>query len=401
MSYSKDKFFADISQVLNIIALHNGLNVFLGALDSLKYELSTEHGDTACTDAYTVWVNPSYWAKLTMPQKIGLLLHEMLHAFLLHLKRFRGDGIDMQVANIACDYVINDILLTIKRQYGVIELPPGGLDAGGKFSDESEERIYNLLMQEKQAGPENFEEQYGDGNGPGGFEADESGAGEGDESAAGEGDESAAGEGEGKWERIAHQATQMAKLKGDFPGGLLEKISPSEPVVDLKAILSQFVRDLTVNEVSEDQFDRRFLEDGLYLESFLSPSIDGLAFAIDTSGSMPEALLSRIISSIQQAMDDVNIKRLWVLYVDAEVAHAEEFSSGSVIPLQAKGGGGTDFRPAFDWVDNNFPQCAAMIYFTDGYGTFPKSSNYPTLWINFGRSEYPFGQVLDMRDVAA
>ena len=393
MSYSKDKFFADISQVLNIIALHNGLNVFLGALDSLKYELSTEHGDTACTDAYTVWVNPNYWAKLSMPQKLGLLLHEMFHAFLLHLKRFRGDGIDMQVANIACDYVINDILLTIKRQYGVIELPPGGLDAGGKFSDESEERIYNLLMQEKQAGPENFEEQYGDGNGPGGFEADESGAGEGDESTA--------GEGEGKWDRIAHQATQMAKLKGDFPGGLLEKISPSEPVVDLKAILSQFVRDLTVNEVSEDQFDRRFLEDGLYLESFLSPSIDGLAFAIDTSGSMPEALLSRIISSIQQAMDDVNIKRLWVLYVDAEVAHAEEFSSGSVIPLQAKGGGGTDFRPAFDWVDNNFPQCAAMIYFTDGYGTFPKSSNYPTLWINFGRSEYPFGQVLDVRDVAA
>ena len=174
MSYSEDKFFNDISQALNIVALHSGLNVFLGALDSLKYELSTERGDTACTDAYTVWVNPNYWVKLSMPQKLGLLLHEMFHPFLLHLKRFRGDGMDMQVANIACDYVINDILLTIKKQYGIIELPPGGLDAGGKFSDESEERIYNLLMQEKQADPEGFEEQYGDGNGPGGFEADES-----------------------------------------------------------------------------------------------------------------------------------------------------------------------------------------------------------------------------------
>ena len=45
--------------------------------------------------------------------------------------------------------------------------------------------------------------------------------------------------------------------------------------------------------------------------------------------------------------------------------------------IQIKGLGGTDFRPAFRYVEKlieerEFLRLAGMIYFTDGYGIFPE-----------------------------
>ncbi len=44
--------------------------------------------------------------------------------------------------------------------------------------------------------------------------------------------------------------------------------------------------------------------------------------------------------------------------------------------LALYGGGGTDFRPAFAYVDRliaqgELPQLGGLLYFTDGYGVFP------------------------------
>ena len=45
--------------------------------------------------------------------------------------------------------------------------------------------------------------------------------------------------------------------------------------------------------------------------------------------------------------------------------------------MELKGFGGTDFRPVFEFVnkkvkDKEFTNLKGLIYFTDGYGTFPK-----------------------------
>ena len=50
--------------------------------------------------------------------------------------------------------------------------------------------------------------------------------------------------------------------------------------------------------------------------------------------------------------------------------------------MKIRGLGGTDFRPAFKYVDDlvsngEFSNLKGMIYFTDGFGTFPnKQPNY-------------------------
>ncbi|HCM92963.1 MAG TPA: hypothetical protein DIS78_10410, partial [Lachnospiraceae bacterium] len=51
------------------------------------------------------------------------------------------------------------------------------------------------------------------------------------------------------------------------------------------------------------------------------------------------------------------------------------------------GYGGTDFRPAFDYVDaliedKEFENFKGLIYFTDGYGIYPgKAPDYDTMFV--------------------
>ena len=50
--------------------------------------------------------------------------------------------------------------------------------------------------------------------------------------------------------------------------------------------------------------------------------------------------------------------------------------------LNLKGKGGTDFRPAFEYVNTlleqeKFRKLKGLIYFTDGYGTFPDEAYEP------------------------
>ena len=61
--------------------------------------------------------------------------------------------------------------------------------------------------------------------------------------------------------------------------------------------------------------------------------------------------------------------------------------------FQLKGMGGTDFRPAFSYVNTllekkSFQKLRGLIYFTDGYGIYPlKKPVYDTAFVFF-REDY-------------
>ena len=59
--------------------------------------------------------------------------------------------------------------------------------------------------------------------------------------------------------------------------------------------------------------------------------------------------------------------------------------------LKFKGGGGTDFNEVF----NEVRRCACMIFFSDGYATYPeKPPRYPVLWIlTQDHQTPPFGKI--------
>ena len=66
-----------------------------------------------------------------------------------------------------------------------------------------------------------------------------------------------------------------------------------------------------------------------------------------------------------------------------------------------RGGGGTDFRPVFRYVDEH-PELdpALLIYFTDGFGDCPeRPPAYPVMWLltEDGR-EQPWGQSVHFKN---
>ena len=67
----------------------------------------------------------------------------------------------------------------------------------------------------------------------------------------------------------------------------------------------------------------------------------------------------------------------------------EEFT----LPRKFKGGGGTSFKPVFEWLEQQDQQPDLVVYFTDAEGEFPKHEpQCPVLWLVKGRTKVPWGQ---------
>jgi len=63
------------------------------------------------------------------------------------------------------------------------------------------------------------------------------------------------------------------------------------------------------------------------------------------------------------------------------------------LPDDLPGGGGTDFRPVFDWVEHENRTPNMLVYFTDAEGDFPKvPPNYPGIWLVKGKGAVPWGE---------
>jgi predicted metal-dependent peptidase len=87
-----------------------------------------------------------------------------------------------------------------------------------------------------------------------------------------------------------------------------------------------------------------------------------------------------------------------VLYFDAIVHKVETFEVGQRVSLSPVGGGGTEFGPCFEWLEEHGVQPQALVFLTDLYGSFPDfEPAYPVLWASTGARHAPFGQIIPMR----
>src|ERR1043166_6994622 len=81
---------------------------FLGSLLLFAKIIATETISTAATNGRQIFINPQFFAQLTLDQQEAVLLHEVLHAALLHVSR--GIGRHAERWNIAADIVVNGVL---------------------------------------------------------------------------------------------------------------------------------------------------------------------------------------------------------------------------------------------------------------------------------------------------
>lgn len=169
-----------------------------------------------------------------------------------------------------------------------------------------------------------------------------------------------------------------------------------ESQVDYREFLRKFAQMTEEMQVDMDSFDYGFYQYGMELYGNM-PLIEELEYketkrirdfviAIDTSGSCSGALTKQflgetfsILKSQEVFGQQVNIH---MIQCDNEVK--EDILITSVEDWKAfekdfavKGGGGTDFRPVFQYVEalqakKELASLKGLIYFTDGYGTYPR-----------------------------
>lgn len=218
---------------------------------------------------------------------------------------------------------------------------------------------------------------------------------------------------ESNWKRI-DQRTQtnletFFASHGDTMGDLLKAIRiENRERWDYRAFLRRFVTLREEVKVDPDSFDYAFYSYGLQLYGNIpliepleyreSRKIKDFVIVIDTSDSCSEGTVDKFLSETkavlnhQQAFfDHIN---LHIIQCDAgiqsdTVLHSPDEFERFTASFTVRGSGGTDFRPAFDYVETlqragELHDLKGLLYFTDGFGTYPaRKPPYETAFVFF------------------
>ena len=353
---------------------------------------------TMATDGATLFFNPDFTMKLSEPETVGVIAHEILHCAYMH--HTRRQARDPRLWNIAADYAINLDLTDAGFKL------PTWTDAAGnrcgplldqKYKGMGTEEIYRRL--EKQGGkkkPRAGSQGAGarGAGGPGGNDPGDIGDGAGMGrvlDAAPSHDHSANGAAEADWQMRVRQAVAVAKGQnaGTLPAGIARLIDAlNAPKVDWKAELRRFTDESAMKDYSWMTPNRRHVAAGLILPGFVSDRPSHLVCVVDTSGSIGTVELTAFISEIQAMLDEGAADRVSIVYADTEGYPGGTFDAGDMITVEAKGGGGTAFRRPLEHVASHHPDASAIIYLTDAYTSdWGAEPACPIIWAVTGQAE--------------
>jgi predicted metal-dependent peptidase len=199
-----------------------------------------------------------------------------------------------------------------------------------------------------------------------------------------------------EWAIFADQAIRSAKMCGLEPANLARPLEENrESKQDWRAILRDFVAATTPSDYRWTPPNRRYISRGLYLPSVERSGLGRIVVAVDTSGSIGTHELEQFAGEISAIADEVKPESIHVVYCDAAVQATEEFLPSDPIQLTPQGGGGTDFRPVFDWVAENQVDPVCLIYLTDlCCYSYPVDPEFPVLWVTNSRTTAPFGETV-------
>lgn len=353
---------------------------FFATLAMFARFLPTQEYPTAATDGKDIFYNEDFIRSLPPKQVDGLLLHEVLHAALLHC--LRCGTRDQQIWNIAADIVINGMI----AQESAFELPTGGLREP-KLENYTVEEVYELLLKEtnlpKLANLDLLSQAPTDIPGtpsPNLTPAEKAAL-------------------EAHWRNALQQAKVIAQSSQQrtLPAGILRELDRlTTPQLDWRSYLWRY---LTQTPNDFQGFDRRFIGQGLYLETLSGESVK-VYVAIDTSGSIDEELLRIFLSEVQGILNAYPHLKCDLYYADADVYGPYAVEPDRPMPAP-EGGGGTSFVPFFEAIttDSDRQLSSLCIYLTDGYGDFPtKPPETPTLWVvtagGLDLDQFPFGETV-------
>jgi predicted metal-dependent peptidase len=120
---------------------------------------------------------------------------------------------------------------------------------------------------------------------------------------------------------------------------------------------------------------------------------------------MSDDVLNKVGNEVQAAMDAGIISEAVVVYNDTKVNAVDRYLDGDQVEFKAVGRGGTNLQPAFQWIDDNDPDCSLIVALTDlEIGDPGPEPHAPVLWAAYGdprsvtylKSTLPWGDVIDV-----
>ena len=350
-------------------------------------------------------------------------LHVLLHCLYRH--NFVNELLDEAVWDLACDITVENIINELSiLSLDVSRVPKQGAlinELKNKIKILTAEKIYRYYLDKKiteseivkirkdfLADDHSLWYQNDDGSQAGGSGASDSDNNSNEERGAQDKSsqaDSTSADGqqskEERWREISERMQQeletFSKDRGDTAGSLMQNLGEvNRERYDYTAFLKKFAVMGEAMKINDDAFDYVFYTYGLKLYKKM-PLIEPLeykdvkrirefAIIIDTSGSVSGDLVQTFINKTYNILKNTESFfskiNLYIIQCDAEVQEVVKITSQKefddyVKNMKLHGFGGTDFRPAFEFVDNlvktgELSKLKGIIYFTDGWGIFPE-----------------------------
>ena len=350
---------------------------FFGSLlCSLEFHWDPIAPDRVCTNGKQILWGPYDFLDCSQEERENTLLHEILHVGMLHHLR-RGNR-DPYIWNIACDYRINNYLRANGRHIPDSWVVDPTIDKGPE-GVLAEEQIYDKILTGEIYCPSKPDDWVSDML-----------------------------EEEIDPRHIinsAVRATQAAELAGkaaSLPGGLKERLNDFlQPVIPWERQLQQWMTDLIEQDYSWLTPNRRYQD--VYLPSLYDDEgrLEHLVFYFDTSGSMTERDVKRVLAEIKYVHEVLKPKKLTLVQFDHEIQTTKEWSEDEPFEnVEIVGGGGTSLVPVKEHIEKYQPTAAIIFSDLECEPMEKLSVNVPVLWavIRNLKAWVRFGQTIHITD---
>ncbi len=404
------------------------LDVALSSLEPVRLD-----GATIATDGRHIIYDPRHVLrryKLAKEAPVRDYLHMVLHCVFRHM--FVDPTMERELWNLACDIAVENMINEL--DISVAAIPAANLQKEyvsrmkGSIKHVTAEKIYSYLRQTApdRAKIEKMQELFGsddhaiwyirsqdDGDGGGGNAEGDQGGGnaEGDQGGSGPDNIGVQIGSKAVWQQISERMQvdmeTFSKRQGTEAGAMMQNLAAvNREKYDYTAFLKKFAVMGEAMRINDDEFDYIFYTYGLKLYDKM-PLIEPLEYkdvkairefviAIDTSGSTSGELVQKFIQktyNVLQSTESFFSKiNLHIIQCDAEIQEDKKITCQEdfdeyLKTMRIRGLGGTDFRPVFEYVEKlrnakEFVNLKGLIYFTDGWGTFPeRMPEYDTAFV--------------------
>lgn len=403
------------------------------ALSSLRYEMNLSSLYVG-TDGEKILFNPRYLIQRYLSDRVLVnraYLHMLLHCLFRH--PFHQGDRDEEYWNLACDIAVESMVdaLPFKSVHLVVS------DRRNEWYDKlrrelkvlSAEGIYEVLQREKLSiqdfgklqlefwvDDHVFWEKKKDDDQNQDENQDDNNQNQNDQND--EQEQQRRQELEEKWrdisEKMQTNLETFSKEAGEEAGDLLQYLKvENRERYDYRRFLEKFVTLKEDMQVDDDSYDYIFYTYGLQLYGNL-PLIEALEYkevkkveeiviAIDTSesceGEVVRKFLEETYAILRQNESFFHTFHIHIIQCDTVIQQDKVITSAEEMAaymeeFDLRGSGGTDFRPVFTYVsklieEKVFRNLKGLIYFTDGWGQFPKRRPpYETAFVSFDEGMY-------------